>query len=96
VYKKLTLIALVAALIAPVSAIAATVDASLIPDGTYTVTVQKVVDPQHVTIKMETGIESTIGAGKSIVKFTKVKPNDQIECSIAKGTIIAFIDLSGH
>lgn len=65
------------------------VDASLIPDGTYGVTVEKVVDASHVTVAMVGGIESTLSAAPS-VSFGQVKPNDHIRVSVLKGKILSF------
>ena len=100
-HKKLTLLALLAAFIAPVaapaSALAANmIDPSLIPDGTYTVTVERVVDAKHVTVQMTNGAESTLGAGRPNVDFAKVKANDQIKCSIIKGSVAVYLDLTSH
>lgn len=99
--NKLTLVALLVALIAPAaapaSALAAnTIDPTLIPDGTYTVTVKKVVDSKHVTVQMTNGAESTLGAGRPTVDFAKVKANDQMKCSIIKGAVVVYLDLTSH
>jgi hypothetical protein len=75
-------LALAATLLAPAAAIAAnTVDASLIPDGTYTVKVERVVDSKHVLVVMD---------------FSKVQPNDQLKLSLIKGGVMVFADLTTH
>lgn len=99
--KKFTLLALLIALAAPnaapASALAAnTIDPTLIPDGTYTVTVTKVVDPKHVTVQLTNGTQSTLGAGRPTVTFAAVKANDQIKCSIIKGEVVVYLDLTSH
>ena len=95
--KTLGIIALAAALGAPAAVLAAnTVDASLIPDGTYTVKVEKVVDSKHVQVQMDNGTESTLPGGRDSVDFTKVKPGDQLKLSLIKGSVMVYLDLSNH
>jgi len=80
----------------PVSAGAATVSPSSIPDGTYTVTVEKVVDAQHVQVKMDNGSDTTLAAGKATVNFSKVQPNDQLKLSVISGAVAVYMDLTTH
>jgi hypothetical protein len=89
VRKSIAGLAFAAALIVPVSAFAATVDASLIPDGTYTVKVEKVVDAQHVTVLMPNGMETTLAAKQSL-SFNNLKPNATVKLSMAKGTVLVY------
>lgn len=85
-----------AALIAtPISVLANTIDASLIPDGTYTVKVEKIVDAKHILVTMDNGAESTLSAGRDSVDFTKIKPEDQVKLSLITGKVMVYIDL-GH
>ncbi len=89
--RRLSLIALIATLLTPVAALAGnTIDASLIPDGTYTVKVEKVQDTQHILVKMDNGAETmlTPATGKS---FGKIKPNDSVKLSILKGKVPVFV-----
>lgn len=96
-YKPLTLIALAAALAAPSVALAANaIDASLIPDGTYTVKVEKVVDSSHIQVTMDNGAETTLAAGRPTVDFGKVKPGDQVKLSLSKGAVLVYLDLTSH
>lgn len=95
--RNLPLLAFLAASLAPFTALAAnTVDASLIPDGTYTVKVEKVVDAKHVTVVMDNGTETTLSAGRDSVDFSKVKPDDQLKLSLIKGSVMVYADLSSH
>ena len=88
---------LLTCLAAPVAALAGnTIDSSLIPDGTYTVKVEKVVDPKHILVTMDNGAETTLGAGRDTVDFSKVKPNDQIKLSLIKGNVMVYADLTSH
>jgi hypothetical protein len=87
--KRISLLALLAFLAAPAAAFAATVDASLIPDGTYTVKVEKVQDAQHVMVAMDNGMETTLSAAGS-VNFSKIKTNDTIKVSVIKGKVPVF------
>lgn len=94
--KIYRLLPLIFAALAPTAALAASIDASLIPDGTYTVKVEKIVDAAHIAVAMDNGSETTLAAGRPSVDFTKVKPNDQIKCSIVKGAVLVYLDLTSH
>jgi hypothetical protein len=72
------------------------VDATTLPDGTYTVTVEHVVDAAHVQVKFEDGAESTLSAGRSTVSFSKVQTNDQLKLSLIKGSVMVYADLTSH
>jgi type 1 fimbria pilin len=93
--KTLALLAFAAICATPASAPATTIDASLIPDGTYTVKVEKVLDSKHLLVTMDNGAETTLAAGRPTVDFSKVKPNDQLKLSLIKGNVMVFADLSG-
>ena len=93
-YKALTTLALVAAVAAP--ALAATIDASLIPDGTYTVKVDKVVDGKHIEVSMDNGSQTTLSTGRDSVDFGKIKPGDQVKLSLIKGQVMVYLDLTSH
>ena len=73
-----------------------TVAASTIPDGTYTVKVERVVDAKHVTVAMDNGNETTLGAGRDTVDFSKVQQNDQLKVSIISGAVMVYADLTAH
>jgi hypothetical protein len=88
--KKLAFLGLVALLAAAPAVAMAEVDASLIPDGTYIVKVEKVVDDQHVTVMMNNGIETTLPATNT-VSFAKLKPNDTIKISVLKGKVPVYL-----
>jgi len=81
--------ALFAALI-PVAASAATVDAALIPDGTYVVKVEKVQDAQHILVVMQNGVETMLAAQGS-VDFNKVKSDDTVKLSVVKGKVPVYV-----
>jgi hypothetical protein len=92
---RLSALFLVAA--TPVAAVAgAIVAASSIPDGTYTVKVEKVVDNKHVVVAMDNGNETTLGAGRPTVDFSKVQQNDQIKLSLINGNVMVYADLTSH
>lgn len=93
---KFSVAVFVLALLAPVSALAATIDASLIPDGTYTVKVERVIDSKHMLVTMDNGTETTLSAGRDSVDFTKCKQNDQVKLSLIKGTVMVYADLTSH
>lgn len=73
----------------PSLAFASTIDASLIPDGTYTVKVEKIDDAQHVTVMMDNGAETTLTATGS-ADFSKIKANATIKVSVIKGKVPVF------
>jgi hypothetical protein len=92
VRKVVCLLAFLAAIAGPAAARAGnTVDPTLIPDGTYTATVEKVMDGKHITIKMDNGVETTVTTNRSNVDFSKVHPNDQIKMSLIKGMVAVFL-----
>jgi hypothetical protein len=76
---------MLAALI-PSIASAAVVDASLLPDGTYTVKLEKVEDAQHALVMMQNGVETVLVAEGS-ADFSKCKPNDTVKISIVRGKV---------
>jgi len=88
--------AVVLASLAPVCAIAATVDAASIPDGTYNAKVQKVVDPKHVVVLLDNGNVTTFVAGRDSIDFTKLQPDDQLKVSLIKGSVMVYADLTTH
>ncbi|MBV8748358.1 MAG: hypothetical protein JO103_01455 [Candidatus Eremiobacteraeota bacterium] len=92
-HRLLSSIALAAALATPAAALAAdvTIDASLIPDGTYTVHVDKVVNAQHILVTMQGTMKTDLASGKADVTFTdKVKANDDLRIVLAKGKVLSF------
>ena len=95
--RALCFSALVMLAAAPVAAIAgATVAASSIPDGTYTVKVERVVDNKHLVVAMDNGNETTLGAGRPTVDFSKVQLNDQLKVSLINGNVMVYADLTSH
>jgi type 1 fimbria pilin len=97
VHKTFSLTALLVALAAPTFALAAnTIDPSLIPDGTYTVKVEKVIDSKHMQVTMDNGAETTLAAGRDTVDFGKIKATDSVKLSLIKGNVMVFLDLTSH
>ncbi len=94
--KKLSLVALLTALVMPAIALAANIDASLIPDGTYNCKVEKLVDAKHIQVTMDNGAETTLAAGRDSVDFDKIKPGDQLKLSLIKGAVMVYLDLTNH
>jgi len=90
-------LALLVALLAPSVALAGTsIDATLIPDGTYTVKVEKIADSKHIMVTMDNGAETTLAAGRDSVDFGKVKPGDSVKLSLIKGNVMVYLDLTSH
>jgi translation initiation factor IF-1 len=96
VHKRSILIALALASSLGSAAMAASIDASLIPDGTYTVKVESVVDSKHMKVALDNGSETTLAAGRDTVDFTKIKAGDQVKLSLGKGQVLVFLDLTSH
>jgi hypothetical protein len=96
VKKMLSLIAFFLGCLLPLGVQAATVDATTIPDGTYTVKVEKLIDAKHIQVLLDNGSETTLAAGRSTVDFSKVQPNDQLKLSLIKGTVMVYADLTTH
>jgi hypothetical protein len=96
VNRPLALLVFSLASFAPLCASAATVAASAIPDGTYTVKVEKVVDAKHVQVVMDNGTETTLPAGRPNVDFSKLQPNDQMKLSLIGGSVMVYLDLTSH
>ncbi|MDP9023931.1 MAG: hypothetical protein M3N13_00965 [Candidatus Eremiobacteraeota bacterium] len=96
-HRTIGLLALTATLAIPSVAFAAnSIDASLIPDGTYTVKVEKVVDSKHIQVTMDNGAQTTLPGGRDSVDFGKIKAGDQVKLSVIKGAVMVYMDLSSH
>lgn len=76
------------AAVLPIASAATVVDPSLIPDGTYVVKVEKVVDPMHLLVLMDNGVETTLTS--KIRPFDNVKVNDSLRISLIKGVVPIF------
>lgn len=96
-YKTFNLVALMGVLAFPAIAVAAnTIDSSLIPDGTYTVKVEQLVDSKHIKVAMDNGSETTLSAGRDSVDFGKIKAGDSVKLSLIKGQVMVYLDLTNH
>jgi len=94
---RTTVTALLATLALGATALAANViSAAMIPDGTYTAKVIKVVDAKHVTVTMQNGLETTLAAGRPTIDFSKLHANDSMKFSLANGEVLVYLDLSSH
>ena len=94
--RKLGVLSTIAALAAALLPLAASadVDPSLIPDGTYTVKVTRVVDSNHMTIVLPNKLTATVAAVRPSLDFSKIKSNDNVMLSLGKGKVLVFKDLS--
>jgi len=91
--RRISTVALVAlAALVPSLASAAVIDPTLVPDGTYTVKVEKVQDAHTLLVLMQNGVETTLIAQGS-ADFSKVKANDTIKISIIKGKVPVFAEV---
>lgn len=93
---KFPVLAVLLVLLVPAVALGATIEASLIPDGTYTVKVERVIDSKHMLVTMDNGAETTLSAGRETVDFSKCKQNDQVKLSLIKGNVMVYADLTSH
>lgn len=87
--KKRILLAALFSFALPAFAQASVISASLIPDGTYVVKVEKIADSQHLLVAMNNGMETELVAAGSMT-FAKVKVNDTIKVSIVKGKVPVY------
>ena len=69
---------------------AASVDASLIPDGTYVVHVERVIDAKHMLIKLDNGMETTVTADRTNMSFDVLATNDVVKMSLIKGGVAVY------
>ncbi|HET7813546.1 MAG TPA: hypothetical protein VFL13_04170 [Candidatus Baltobacteraceae bacterium] len=67
----------------------ALVDPSLIPDGDYNVTVERVVDAKHLVVRMENGVEARLPATGSMTFDTSQKVT-KAHIFVYKGVIITY------
>ena len=67
---------------------AAKVDAKLVPDGLYTVTVEKVIDSEHLTVKMENGVEVDLKAASHTVTFSN-QTSSRVKIYLMQGEIVS-------
>ena len=84
--RSVVIAAFMLAALVPSTVSAALVDASLMPDGTYTVKVEKVQDAQHALMMMQNGVETVLVA-EGNADFSKCKANDTLKISIIKGKV---------
>lgn len=75
--------------IALLAMLLALVDPSLIPDGDYTVTVEKIVDAKHIVVKMENGVEARLPATGSM-SFDPNAKTTKARIFVYKGVVITF------
>lgn len=64
-------------------------DPSLIPDGDYEVTVEKIVDAKHIVVKMDNGVESQLPAAKSM-SFDPSAHVSKAKIFVYKGVVITY------
>lgn len=68
---------------------ASMVDPSLIPDGDYVVTVERIIDSKHIVVKMDNGIESQIPAAAT-VSFDAGSHMKHAKIFVYKGVVITY------
>jgi len=66
------------------------VDPSQIPDGTYSATVERIVDAKHIVVRLDNGTEAALSTSRANVDFTKAHPNDHIKLSLIKGAVAVY------
>ena len=87
--QLLPVLALFAAAAAPIVSAAATIDASLIPDGTYNAKVKAVNGAKSITVTLDNGSDTTLTTVSK--DFSSVKPGASIKFSIVKGDVKVFV-----
>lgn len=71
-------------------AVAAKVDAHLVPDGTYGARIERIRDGAHATMLMENGMEVDATAARHTVTFTPALANAKVKVSFVEGEIVAL------
>jgi hypothetical protein len=71
-------------------AIAAKVDASLVPDGSYGARIERVRDDAHATMLMTNGMEVEATAAKHTVTFTRDLENAKVKVYFVQGEVVAL------
>lgn len=89
--KTIAALGLLAVTLATPLAARADVDATLIPDGTYTVKVAKVVDATHMIVVMQNSVKTEVTANRPTMDFTKLAPNDSVKMSLGKGKVLVYM-----
>ena len=90
--RPAAVLALIVALAAPLGARAdQLMDPTLIPDGTYTVKVDRVVDPNHMVIVMQNSVKTEVEANRPTMDFSKLKPQSDVKLSLGKGKVLVFV-----
>jgi hypothetical protein len=74
--------------LAPVIASASVVDPALVPDGTYVVKIEKVIDSQHLLVAMQNGVETTLIPARD--SFANVKANDTVKITLIQGKVRVY------
>jgi len=69
--------------------LASLVNPSLIPDGDYVVSVEKIVDSKHIVVKMDNGIEAEIPAAAT-VSFDPSSHMKRAKIFVYKGVVITY------
>jgi ABC-type Fe3+-hydroxamate transport system substrate-binding protein len=101
VRTTISLLALIAALVAPAVAQTSTTASSpatvkpvQMADGTYTAIVEKVLDTKRVVVKLSSGAEATLTTARENVDFSKCQTNQQIRFSVINGLVAVYAPVS--
>ena len=70
-----------------------TLDPSMLPDTTYRVVVNRVIDSTHIAVTLSTGVRTLLTAGRPNMDFSHIRPGDSVMLSTEKGTVLVFKDL---
>ena len=85
-------IATVCLAVMPGIALAATIiNPTLIPDGTYTVHVDTVVDAKNIVVTLNNGLETALSTNRDNISFDKIAANDNVKVTLSKGIVVALI-----
>lgn len=69
-----------------------TLDPSMLPDTTYRVVVDRVIDSKHIAVTLSTGVRTLLTAGRPNMDFSHIHPGDSVMLSTEKGTVLVFKD----
>ena len=75
---------------AVVQAAPSTIDAALIPDGTYSVQVVMVIDARDAVVKLDNGLKTALRTTNEKIALDKLSPGQTIKVSLVKGVVTAL------
>lgn len=67
------------------------VKSTLIPDGTYTVHVDMIVDAKNMVVKLDNGLETSLTTNRDNISFDRLAAHDTVRVTLTKGMVIVLV-----